>query len=256
MLGVVFALGGTLGSDDGLYAAAFRGVVRELIDEGSIALDERDFGELVERVGSTREGCRSGLNALVPLLRAGALSAPTLIARFRMIAVELVPRYFRIFDDVGATLEELHELGVPQAVVAEGWSGIDHAKARFATFEGAVFPAEDAPGGDSRSLSTFALIAAKLRLPADRLWFVGAQPERDIAPARAAGFQTVWLNRDGATYPSYVARPDHTIGRLEEFLALIGEPYTKSALALREIFRTALHFRPGHFIPADPLRED
>jgi len=256
MMGIVFALSGTLGTDDGLYPAALRHLLSELSVEGALVAEGGTTDESERRIGAVVEQRSSALNAVLSLLREGAPSAPVLAARYRMTAIGLVPQYFKAFDDAGPTLAELRTLGIPQAVLGDGWSGVDHAKAQLAGFGDTVLPAEDLAGGDARSISAFAATAAALHLPADRIWFVGAEPRLDIAPARAAGFQTVWLNRSGATYPGEVAQPDHTIQELPALLGLIGEPYMRSAFMLRDLMRTALQYRSGRFVPADPLQEE
>jgi len=256
MIGVVFALAETLGKDDGLYVAALEQLIGELAEERSISQNGRALADLVDRIGPTLERSRSGLSDVAALLRPGVMSLRTLEARLRVAAVGLVPRRFRSFDDVGPMLAELRELGVPQATLGEGWSGVDHAKAAQAGFRGLVIPAEEIRDGDPRSLAAFANVASTLRLPADCLWFIGAEPRRDIAPARAAGFHTVWLNRTASTYPGHVAQPDHTIRNLGEFLGIISEAYMKSALTLREILSATLGFRLGHVIPTNPLRDE
>jgi FMN phosphatase YigB (HAD superfamily) len=256
MMGVVFALSGTLGTDGGLYPAALELFLSELTQERSIRTNGRDLEALVGRIGPALERDPGSLQEIVELVHPEAMSGLTVMARFRVTALGLVSRYFTPFEDVAATLAELRGLRVPQAALTEGWSGVDHAKAHHAGFTGTVIPAEEIPGGDGRSLSAFAFVARTLQLPADRLWFVGSDPRRDIAPARAAGFQTVWLNRDRTVYPAGVAQPDHTIRALHEFLGIISEPYMKSALTLREILGKTLEFRLGHVVPTDPLRKE
>jgi FMN phosphatase YigB (HAD superfamily) len=244
MMGIVFALSGTLGTDDGLAPAALRRLIEELSIEGLLASDGRAADEC------------SSPNDVLSLLREDAMSVSVLAARYRMTAIELVPRHFRAFDDAAPTLSELRALGIPQAVLGDGLSGVDHAQAELAGFRDKVLPAEDFAGGDARSVSAFAATASALHLPADRIWFVGAEPRADVAPARAAGFQTVWLNRTGAAYPEGVAPADHIIRDLRALLELIAEPYMRSAFMLRHLMRTALQYRPGHFVPADPLHEE
>jgi FMN phosphatase YigB (HAD superfamily) len=256
MIGVVFALSGTLGTDDGLYRAALSQFLNELTQERSTSANGRVVDELVDRIAPALERSPENFAEIARLVRPEAMSHRTVEARFRLAALGLVSSYFRPFEDVARTLAELRELNVPQAVLTEGWSAIDHAKARHTGFSGHVLAAEEMLGGDGRSLSAFATVAQTLRLPADRLWFVGSDPRRDIAPARAVGFQTVWINRDRIIYPSGVAQPDHTIRVLDEFLGIISEPYMKSALTLREILGKTLEFRLGHIIPADPLRDE
>ncbi len=45
---------------------------------------------------------------------------------------------------------------------------------------------------------------------------IGDSPERDIAPAKAAGMSTIWLARGGQSYPKALAAPDHTVYTLAD----------------------------------------
>lgn len=59
---------------------------------------------------------------------------------------------------------------------------------------------------------------ARKLLGAGRTAMVGDSLEADIAGANAAGWTSIWLNRDGAGVPD-APRPDHVIGDMRELLA-------------------------------------
>ena len=50
---------------------------------------------------------------------------------------------------------------------------------------------------------------------------IGDSPERDIAPAKAAGMSTIWLARNGQSYPKALAAPDNSVRTLTEAAVLI-----------------------------------
>ncbi len=50
---------------------------------------------------------------------------------------------------------------------------------------------------------------------------IGDSPERDIAPAKAVGMSTIWLARNGQTYPKALASPDHTVRTLMDAIAIL-----------------------------------
>lgn len=50
----------------------------------------------------------------------------------------------------------------------------------------------------------------------DNALHVGDDPLRDIEAARRAGMATVWVNRDGASWPEELPRADHEITALDE----------------------------------------
>jgi HAD superfamily hydrolase (TIGR01509 family) len=69
-----------------------------------------------------------------------------------------------------------------------------------------------------------AIFAEALRLagvdPSAAL-FVGDSPEFDIAGARGAGMQSVWIDHRGLPYPPGVVEPTHHIGSLAELPELV-----------------------------------
>ena len=71
-------------------------------------------------------------------------------------------------------------------------------------------------------------IVEALGVPAGRIYVIARDPARLYA-AQALGMQTI-----AAT-------------SLDEALEQLCEPYTRSALNLRYLFRTVLAWRPGHF---------
>jgi putative hydrolase of the HAD superfamily len=52
--------------------------------------------------------------------------------------------------------------------------------------------------------------------------FVGDDPEHDVEGARRAGMCPVWVNRVGATWPSHLESPPHTVTSLTDLLNLLG----------------------------------
>jgi HAD superfamily hydrolase (TIGR01549 family) len=58
--------------------------------------------------------------------------------------------------------------------------------------------------------------------PAGRTLLVGDNPVNDIDGAARAGLRTVWVCRNGATFPDGLAAPDAAVKDLTELLSLIG----------------------------------
>ncbi|HEY4615022.1 MAG TPA: HAD hydrolase-like protein, partial [Citricoccus sp.] len=57
--------------------------------------------------------------------------------------------------------------------------------------------------------------AQRCEVPEDQMLLVAVHPW-DIHGAARAGLRTAWLNRTGADYPSYYARPEITVTSLPE----------------------------------------
>jgi FMN phosphatase YigB (HAD superfamily) len=239
VIGVAFSLSGTLGSDNGLYRAAIERLVSDLYHERSEAPDGRLIEAIVQNlppaIGRPGDGRLAMIDALFPQTKA----EPSLEARFRIIARDLVQHHFQPYGDALNVLAELKELRVPHAILSDGWSAVEQQKAAMLNFRGSVIVGEHLEGRtDGRSLAAFAAASGALQLPADRVWFVGRDPRRDIALAHAAGFRTVWLNRSGRAYPAGLPKPDHTIARLDALLHVIGRPYMRAAMIMSGLLDT------------------
>jgi FMN phosphatase YigB (HAD superfamily) len=174
-------------------------------------------------------------------------------ALFRMAGAQCVADHFVPYDDVAPTLRELSAMSVPCVLMSAGWSSIEERKAEAVGFHGPLLLGEDldVPLTSPRA---FARVAEILKLPADRIWFVGTDARKEILPAQAAGLHTVWLNRNHAEFPALREPPEVTITTFAALLDALSEPYTRGLLAMRYILRTVLDWRPGHFVSGgDPV---
>jgi FMN phosphatase YigB (HAD superfamily) len=250
MMAVVFAFPETFGVDTGTEQCAFEQTFRTLaaihdrhVDESALqkTLAANDFAP-PDRVWE----CFSAIFGANPSVR---IERVTVEAMFRNAGKLCLGTCFTPFDDVAPTLRELASLKLPQALISSGWGGIEQRRAAAAGFDGPVLVGEEL-GVDAFSPVAFARLCEAVRLPADRIWFVGTDVQRHIAAARAAGLRTVWLNRDGREFPDDLALPDHTICTFGDLLDVVREPYTRGLLALREVLRTALGWRSAYSVGA------
>jgi putative hydrolase of the HAD superfamily len=69
---------------------------------------------------------------------------------------------------------------------------------------------------------SFAAVAAALDLEPEKIAYVGDDPRVDVAGARAAGMQTVWINRAGRTWPDDHEPPVCEVRSLAELVELVG----------------------------------
>jgi putative hydrolase of the HAD superfamily len=67
---------------------------------------------------------------------------------------------------------------------------------------------------------SFAAVAEALDLPPPSIAYVGDDPRVDIDGARAAGMQTVWINRTGRPWPDDHEPPRHEVRSLAELVEL------------------------------------
>lgn len=71
---------------------------------------------------------------------------------------------------------------------------------------------------DARS---YAQLAAALTLSPAEILFVGDEPHADVVGPRAAGMQTVWVNRGRVVWPDALTAPDACIADLTELEVLL-----------------------------------
>lgn len=64
-------------------------------------------------------------------------------------------------------------------------------------------------------------------LAAHEVVYVGDDPALDVAGARGAGMQAVWVNRDGMAWPDGLKPPDHAVKSLHELADLLFRPDNK-----------------------------
>jgi putative hydrolase of the HAD superfamily len=67
----------------------------------------------------------------------------------------------------------------------------------------------------------YAGVADSLTLKPAEILFVGDEPNADVVGPRAAGMQTVWVNRGGVVWPDALPAPDACITDLSGLVALL-----------------------------------
>jgi HAD superfamily hydrolase (TIGR01509 family) len=252
MIGIAFDLTGTLVADDGLEHKAFVRLLERLSSERGDVFDTESGTASADRFICALEQQPDEMAAILAGEAGRFLgeqpSAAVLAARFRQIATALVPDAARVLNGTRETLQRISSLRIPCAVLTNGLSTIEQCRAKWVGFEGPVLVAEDI-GARKPARQAFDALVATLALPPDRIWYVGDDPQVDVDGASQAGLRTVWIRPAGTTYPPDLAAPDHAIERIEEVLAILSEPYTRSLLSLRYVLHNALAWRQGHFVP-------
>jgi hypothetical protein len=252
MIGVAFALHETFGIANGTERIAFERAVNQFAGQRGLDIDSA-----VERIAGIDDAMLSSPATLVDAFSTAfgptllhARDATWLEALFRMAGADAVRERFVPFDDVAPALRRHAEMQIPRVALSGGWPTIDQRKAELAGFDGPIVFAQDL-GVAASTAAAFASVAGVLKLPADRIWFVASDAQGEILPAAAAGLRTIWVNRNATEFPAGRTAPDATIVSFAQLFDVLKEPYTRGLLALRYIMRTALDWRPGHFIPID-----
>lgn len=129
----------------------------------------------------------------------------------------------RAFPDVAPLLDALSERGLPSGVVTNGASEVQRASLAAIglaeRFQVLVFSSEH--GLAKPDPAIFRLALGELGTAAADTWFIGDNPSTDVAGARAAGLQPVWLNRAGREAAPGDPAPDLEVRSLSGLVALL-----------------------------------
>jgi FMN phosphatase YigB (HAD superfamily) len=239
MIAIGFALGGTLVRAEAIEGEAFRRLCHELAGSNPApdpALVDEAFAGEPDVLAAEGEALAPLLARLVSRVFRREPSPAVVAARFRQLAAGVAAECAEPLPGVARVLVELDRLAVPKAILTNGLSSVERAKASALQFAGKVLVSEEI-GARKPSPAAFAALAREFALPVECIWYVGADQGTDTRPAAAVGM--------------------HPIERVDAVLDAIREPYSRSALSLRYIMRTALEWRPGHFVAPDepPLRD-
>lgn len=246
MFAVAFALNGTLVRASALERTAFSRLCEEVAsDRGAGPLDSARIERAFERSKDALTDGGPALNECIVATVLGATGVEgkvkALSARYRQIAGRVAAETTQPLPGAVEMLQQLQSLSVPSAILTNGLSSAERAKAQALGFEGPVVVSEDT-GIKKPDIRAFGELLVATGLPAECVWYLGADFEQDIRPARTVGMHGVWLTADNA---------DGSVRSYGEFLELIKEPYTRSLLGLRYIMHNALAWRPGHFVPGE-----
>lgn len=67
----------------------------------------------------------------------------------------------------------------------------------------------------------FDALAQCFATPAEQIVYVGDHPIYDVIGPRDAGYQTIWINREGISWPTELPAPQHEVADLHELNALL-----------------------------------
>jgi HAD superfamily hydrolase (TIGR01549 family) len=139
---------------------------------------------------------------------------------YRDAVVQAAPDHVRALPGALDALAALDALGVPYALLTNGWSPLQEEKARLIRFRGPVFVSERI-GARKPSRAAFTMLTKYFELPFKKIWYVGDDPEIDCAGARQLGMTAVWFDWEQHRYPDGAAPPSHVIHSLDELPPLV-----------------------------------
>ena len=133
-------------------------------------------------------------------------------------------RGLKLYEDVLdgiATVSERFEVGI----ITNGPTNIQQPKIDLLEIESLfsfVLISESA-GFWKPDPRIFELALAHIGVPAHQVVYVGDSPDHDVAGAKLAGLDVVWMNRRGLDWPADIRPgPDHTVTNMRELLEWLG----------------------------------
>jgi HAD superfamily hydrolase (TIGR01509 family) len=221
--GVGFDIDHTLCIDNKLERVAFLHLLERVVLDGGRALGP--LAQEIDRIDQLLVCARGGEmtieGAVSHFVAArGATPSDAYVEHFKSMALTMADSFVVPDPAARPTLAALERLGVPTAVLSNGWNPLQVTKARRAGFPGPVL-ASASLGVQKPDPLAFMALADELDLPPDRCLYIGDDPRTDVAGALACGFQAVWLDHEGKSYPGDLPAPTHVVHGLEEVLALV-----------------------------------
>jgi HAD superfamily hydrolase (TIGR01549 family) len=224
--GIDFDLDHTLAIDNRLERVALLRLLEVLLARGA-----RTLGTLADEIDS--------IDALLALQRRGEFTIDEAVRRFvserglepdesyvetfRASAVEMVEEFVVSLPGVKTMLETLRRRDIAVAILSNGWNPLQARKARRAGFDGTVLVSSEI-GEQKPELAAFEVLLQRLGTPPAQTWYVGDDPNVDIAGAQEAGMGAIWINWERKEYPRQLAPPQHTIRTFDELLELVVAP--------------------------------
>lgn len=207
----------TLGIDNKLERVAFLRLLeprRALADE-----TERIDALLVEqRAGAF--SIEEAVRRFVTERGVRADDAHSYVQRYKAMCVEMVPSLVIPEPGLRELCEGLDARSVPHAILTNGWSPLQQAKARNVRYTGAVIVSADI-GAQKPSREAFSALAKTFGVQLDELAYVGDSPSGDVAGALDCGAFAVWYDAEHIPYPDGMPAPSARIHRLTELLSLV-----------------------------------
>jgi putative hydrolase of the HAD superfamily len=219
-LAVLFDLDGTLadrGAGLARYCRLFVEDFREALRPGVDAADVENAILAVDDGGALpRRELAVVLDAALPW--ATPVGSETLLAHWN----ERFGTVCTPFPDVARVLDALQARGIGLGIVSNGGVAMQRSKieALGLTARMDCIVISDAVGLQKPDPAIFRLAARQAGAPAARTWFVGDNPDADIAGAEGAGMTAFWVDT-GMSW-SGPAPPRHPLQRLGDLLAHLG----------------------------------
>lgn len=177
-------------------------------------------GRIVEALAAFRSGT-TPLSQMIREAFAGCACGDDIVERYKSLALERLPSCVEPMAGAMRTIAALRSSGLAVAILSNGWTELQLAKAAAIGFDGPVYVSE-AIGAWKPDAQAFEIATQSLGAALERSMYVGDSPLTDVAGSKNVGMCAVWADLEGQTYPEGVIVPDFAITSLEELLEIVG----------------------------------
>lgn len=208
----------TLGIDNKLERVAFLRLLQPIEASGgsTLASLSEETAEIDALLAEQRSGAFPIDEAVDRFVRAHALDRdPAWVERYKHNVLESVDEFVVPLPGWDRLRSAMREARIPYALLTNGWNPLQVRKAERIGFDGPVIASADI-GTQKPAARAFEELAEVLGVSAEGIWYVGDNPIADIAGARSAGMQGIWLDAEGVRYPDTLLPPTETIHSLNE----------------------------------------
>jgi len=232
-LGVVFDLDDTLYLERDYVRSGFRAVAAFAAEGTDVLVNDAFTSLWDEFLAGVRGSSFNDLLTLYPEI-SSRWSVPDLVRVYRehKPTIDYLP-------DAEAVLQELQGLGVPLAVISDGPLVSQAAKAEALGVARYADPVvlTDAWGAAywKPHVRAFEAVAEAFGLPAERLVYIGDNPEKDFHAPTQLGWTSVRLRLPGQvreTLPHDAMPPTHEVGSVAELRSVLLELLAASTAPL------------------------
>jgi HAD superfamily hydrolase (TIGR01509 family) len=139
---------------------------------------------------------------------------------YKSLALDLLPARLELMAGASMTVSSLTDRGLKLAILSNGWTQLQMAKAVLLGFRGSVFVSESI-GAWKPDARAFEIATQGLDVSPERSIYVGDSPLTDVVGAKSAGMISVWADLEGQSYPDGAIEPDYSITALDQLIGLV-----------------------------------
>ena len=213
IVAVLFDFDHTLGVDHRLEES----VLRDL--SAHYCCTQLSESAIAQTLATFRSGSRSLADTLATAF-SGCACGVEIIDAYKAAALRRLPTQLEAMPGALDTLEALEARDYTVAILSNGWTELQIAKAALIGFAGPVLVSESI-GAWKPDVRAFEIAGRELGIDLARSVYVGDAPAADVAGSKRAGMVAIWAALEGQQYPPDEPEPDASIHRLPDLVKAV-----------------------------------